>query len=321
MATDPKVMTGADEGDLPDEKDELNIVETDDKGKPIEDKRVSADTQEDDRDEGKDERRRETHQERRERHRRARERDQREMNFLRIHNQKLEEKIDNLARATISNQSQTIDERLSEALNEAETAEKIMAAAISANNGDDAVKAARLRDDARGRAISLNNQREQIKRAQSQPQPTLPTYLPMAQKFGQENDWFTWDTSNEDSKTVLEIDNEVAKDGYNPNTPAYWQELDRRVKDKLPHRYGKQNNGGNEDDFDDSDEPERPPGKRGPPVGTGRTYAPSSTRREAFISPERKAAMVEAGVWDDPVLRKKYAKAYSEWDRNNSARR
>ena len=39
--------------------------------------------------------------------------------------------------------------------------------------------------------------------------------------------------------------------------------------------------------------------------------------KEVYISPERKEALIEAGVWDDPVLRAKYVKRYSEYDRLN----
>jgi hypothetical protein len=51
-------------------------------------------------------------------------------------------------------------------------------------------------------------------------------------------------------------------------------------------------------------------------VGSGREHAPTSTRNEVYINPERKQALIEAGVWDDPILRKKYAARYAEYDRN-----
>ena len=55
----------------------------------------------------------------------------------------------------------------------------------------------------------------------------------------------------------------------------------------------------------------------GPAVGSGKEHAPASTRKEVYISPERKQAMMDHGVWDDPVLRQKYVKRYMEWDRAN----
>jgi len=37
-------------------------------------------------------------------------------------------------------------------------------------------------------------------------------------------------------------------------------------------------------------------------------------KNEVYISPERKDAMVEAGVWDDPELRQRYLKQYATYD-------
>ena len=58
----------------------------------------------------------------------------------------------------------------------------------------------------------------------------------------------------------------------------------------------------------------------GPAMGSGREHAPSSTRKtEVYVSPDRKQALIDAGVWDDPVLRTKYVKRYQEYDRNNKS--
>jgi len=37
-------------------------------------------------------------------------------------------------------------------------------------------------------------------------------------------------------------------------------------------------------------------------------------KKVVYVSPSRKRAMVEAGVWDDPALRTKYLKAYQDYD-------
>ena len=31
--------------------------------------------------------------------------------------------------------------------------------------------------------------------------------------------------------------------------------------------------------------------------------------------------MIDAGVWDDPILRQRYLKQYQKWDRDNNASR
>lgn len=67
------------------------------------------------------------------------------------------------------------------------------------------------------------------------------------------------------------------------------------------------------DAFEKSAGDKREP-RGGPAVGSGREHAPTSTRREVYISPERKQALIDAGVWDDPVLRMKYVKRYAAYD-------
>jgi hypothetical protein len=54
-------------------------------------------------------------------------------------------------------------------------------------------------------------------------------------------------------------------------------------------------------------------------MGTSREHAPPSTRRsEIYVTPERKAAMQEAGIWDDPVRRNRVLKEYREYDKSSA---
>ena len=321
----------AENDDKPGEKPEdLEIVETDAEGKPI----AAAPDDEEDQDgdqrlaneaetvEGKAERKRETHQERRERWRRARERDQREMNYLRSELQRLNSQVHNLTKTTVKTQAETIDQRLIDAANEVATAESIIAAAIKAGNGEDVVKAQRLRDEAQKRVEQLQTHRKSLEAPATPPVPRVPPYAGFARDFAKDKPWFTWDRSDPDSRAILEIDGQVAREGYDPNTEGYWKELNRRVKQKLPHRFNGQKPTDDLDDFEDGDDGEesRQSQRKGPPLGSGRSSA-TPRKHEAYISPERKQAMIDAGVWDDPVLRRKYAKAYAEWDRNNQAAR
>ena len=58
--------------------------------------------------------------------------------------------------------------------------------------------------------------------------------------------------------------------------------------------------------------------KKAPPIGGTREHAPQSTRKEVSVTPERKQAMIDAGIWDDPVRRAKQIKAYQAYDRNSA---
>jgi hypothetical protein len=121
-----------------------------------------------------------------------------------------------------------------------------------------------------------------------------------AKEFLAENKWYDVQGKDEDSAVMLAIDKSLAKDGFDPRTEDYWDELRIRGARRLPDR------------FDISRKT-----RGGPAVGSGREHAPASTRHEVYISPERKQALVDAGVWDDPMLRMKYVKRYSEYDKSH----
>lgn len=256
------------------------------------------------------ERRRAEKQDRKVRRDDAIKRDKLELDFLRKRNDDLERRVSVQEQRTHSMDLSAFDTALNRAANEADMAERVIAKAVAAGNGDDVTQAMRYRDQALARIQQLNFQKNQV--AQKPPQAPQPQQiddatLRHAQDFIEKNPWYDSMGRNEDSAIVIAIDQALAKDGYDPRTPEYWDELNKRAARRLPERF----------DAKAKREPREPRG--GPVVGSGREYAPQSTRREVYISPERKQALVEAGVWDDPVLRSKYVKRYAEYDRNNKA--
>ena len=61
------------------------------------------------------------------------------------------------------------------------------------------------------------------------------------------------------------------------------------------------------------------PRRKAPPTGQTREHAPQSTKREIYVTPERKQAMIEAGIWDDPVRRNQMLKAYQAYDKSSAS--
>jgi hypothetical protein len=255
------------------------------------------------------ERRRAEKQDRKVRRDEAIKRDKLELDFLRKRNDDLERRVSVQEQRTHSLDLSAYDNALAQAANEADMADRVIAKAVAAGNGEDVTQAMRYRDQALARIQQLNAQKQQVAQQApqrpSQPQQIDDATLRHAQEFVEKNPWYDSMGRNEDSAIVIAIDQALAKDGYDPRTSEYWDELNKRAARRLPERF------------------EKPPAKReprgGPVVGSGREHAPTSTRREVYISPERKQALVEAGVWDDPVLRSKYVKRYAEYDRNNKA--
>lgn len=300
------------------EDDELVIVEenVEDKVEAVEndddhdepDERVAKSDETDEEREAIRERRRLEKQERKERREKAISRDKIEMDFLRKRNDELERRLSAQEQRTFNMDLNNIDSQIAKAREEVGMAEKVIAKAVAAGNGEDVAQALRYRDEAMARASQLAQAKVQAAQQQLQQQPTQPALDDMtmhyAQEFIRENAWYDPQGRDENSAVVLAIDQALAKDGYDPSTEDYWNELRRRAARRLPERFGSET----------KQEDQRKP-RGGPAVGSGREHAPASTRKEIYISPERKQALIEAGVWDDPVLRMKYVKRYAEYDR------
>jgi len=307
------------EGRTPDERVEIELTEAEAKQyaepeaaaeQDDEDEPVAQQSAGDDEREAIRERRRNEKKERKERRERAIERDRVELDFLRKRNDDLERRLSGIEERTQKSDLSLLDQKLREATNEVQLAEKVIAKAVAAQNGEDVAQALRYRDQAMLKARQLEAAKKQA--AQPRPAPPPPVddvALSYAKEFIKEHSWYNPEAKDESSAIVLAIDNSLVKEGFNPRTEDYWDELRDRVRRRLPEKF--------EGAAPAARKAERQ-ARGGPAVGSGREHAPSSTRREVYISPERKNALIEAGVWDDPVLRQKYIKKYMEYDRTRN---
>ncbi|MGI9164475.1 MAG: hypothetical protein ACR2JI_16370 [Mycobacterium sp.] len=258
----------------------------------------------------KNKKNRETRAKRRQVQKQAKERTQRELELLRQQNAELMRRMQAVEGNTLSQNAATIDARMNEALNEIKQAEMIIAKAVEAGNGEDVAVAMRMRDEAKQRADQFYNAKQRVEQvAQQAQQPQSdPRVVDYARQWMDANDWYDPTGRDEDSMITKAVDNALAAEGWNPATPDYWQELTRRVSARL--------NAGE----DAADAAPRTPRRKAPPTGNTREHAPPSTKNEVVVTAERKQAMIDAGVWDDPVARTRYLKAYQAYDRENAAR-
>ena len=292
-----------------DDKENVVIVETDGEadGDDSGDDRIvsTADDGNEDERESIRERRRQEKLDRKERRDGAIKRDKLELDFLRKRNDDLERRVSAQEQRAHRSDLDGIDAAIQKAASDAQLAERVIAKAVESGNGEDVTQAMRYRDQSMARLQQLNQMKQQAAQRPA-PVPQLDDMaMHHAKEFLKDNPWYDAQGRDEESAIVLAIDNALSKDGYNPQSEDYWDELRNRAARRLPERFGKP-----------AASPQRTP-RGGPAVGSGREYAPASTRQEIMISPERKSALIEAGVWDDPVLRMKYAKRYAEYDRNN----
>ena len=246
-------------------------------------------------------------------------RDKLELDFLRKRNDDLERRIGSVEQRTHQADISQIDVQISQAKNEAEMAERVIAKAVAAGNGEDVTQAMRYRDQALQKAQQLAFAKQQAtqQRPAKQSEGMDDMTMHYAKEFIQDNPWYDMQGKDEDSAIVLAIDGALVREGFKPNTEEYWDELRDRAARRLPERFGEPSKPQASPRQQSQQAPRQQRG--GPAIGSGREHAPTSTRTEVYVSPERKQALIEAGVWDDPVLRTKYVKRYAEYDRNNRA--
>jgi hypothetical protein len=303
-----QIVIVEDKNDLTDHEDDQDESEDDRTASSADDD--AGDSNDDERDAIR-ERRRLEKIERKDRRDQAIKRDKLELDFLRKRNDDLERRVSVQEHRAHQVDLGAYDSHIANAAKEAEMAERVIAKAVEAGNGKDVAQAMRYRDQAMQKVQQLQFAKQQAAQQRPQPQGQQLDDMTMhyANEFIKANPWYDSQGRDEDSAIVIAIDQSLAKDGYNPQSEEYWDELRRRAARRLPEKFKTERR--------DSREERTPRG--GPAVGSGREHAPASTRKEIYLSPERKQALIEAGVWDDPVLRMKYAKRYSEYDRNNKA--
>jgi hypothetical protein len=253
---------------------------------------------------------RERRRKRREMQRRAREMQQRELAELRQLVAAQQQRLAAIEGFAAFSTTRSLEEQIARTQRDIQQAETIMAKASEAGNGDDMVAALRIRDSAAAELQRLTAARQQMlqrqQMAQNPPPPQInPVVVNYARQWMQANPWYDPQGRDRDSALTKAIDNELAQEGYDPATREYWEELTARVADALGET--------------SSTKPAQQSRKKAPPMGNSREHAPVSTKKEIYVTPERKQAMIEAGVWDDPVLRQRYLKAYQAYD-NGTAR-
>jgi len=239
---------------------------------------------------------------RREMQKRAREAKERELELLRRQTNELQQRLAAVEGFAQQNTVRSIETQIAKAQSDVQQAELIIAKAVEAGNGEDVTLAMRIRDAAKSEFEKLSNTRQQYESQRQQPRvPQVdPTVASYAKQWLQANPWYNPSGNDRDSALTKAIDGEIMAEGYDPKTREYWEELTNRVAEALGES-----------------EPARPK-RRAPPTGNTREHAPVSTKKEIYVTPERKAAMMESGAWDDPVKRQRLLKAYAEFDRGSA---
>lgn len=292
------------EGDPPQDETEEQLQAQEDQ----EDERLSEELSADE--EARREAKRAERRRRKENQRYARDKTKEELQFLIEQNRLLQQRLEAVETHALTAQKGTLDQNYQQALYGVQAAEQALAKAIEIGDGTRVPELLRQRDQALAKAAEINRMKAGFdapaqQQQQQQRQPNAGMVDLKARQWANDNPWFKPNGQDADSEIVKAIDASLMREGMDPASDAYWDELDNRLSKYLPHRFAEE---------EDSGYSQPRQGRRGPPVGGGREIsAPGS--KKVYVSAERVQAMKDAGYWDDPVLRQRMLKRYAEVDR------
>jgi len=247
---------------------------------------------------------------RREMQRAARERAENAIQELRRTNAALVKRLESLEHGVSTQTAQQIEAELASTQAEITQIEQILANAVESGDGAAVTEAMRLRDAARDKELVLKSRKDQ------RTTPVQGQRVVLAQAWVAANRWYNPNGVDAYSTATKELDVQLQSEGYNPDSVEFWKELTNRVN----KRFGaekKPKASKTETEVDDTDTPRR----KGPPVGGAKgAKTPVAGAGVVHVTPARKQAMIDAGVWDDPERRNRMLKAYRDFDRNNASR-
>ena len=233
------------------------------------------------------------------------EKDQR-IHMLERQIQQFQERLSVTEKRTHSAELGRIDKAIEDAELKMQYARMKMSEATSAGDGEAMAKAQDMWYEARRNAESLKSVKEQAVRATQTGgvQEDTREMQRYANAWMERNDWYDPSGDDEDSEIAKTIDQRMVREGWNPNTKDYWNELDRRLSKRLPHLYN-----------DDQDErPSRKP--RQVVTSSGRDRVGGASAQSVVIPPEMVRSMKEAGLWENKERRQRVIKDYLSKQRN-----
>lgn len=232
------------------------------------------------------------------------------INALKTQNNQLSERLAQLESRTSGAELARVDKMIDDAGVQVEYAKMKIRQAVTDQDGEGMVKAQEMLYNSQRQLESLSNTKEQAVKHMSKPaQQNInlpdPNVQRLAAEWMAENPWYDPQGQDQDSEIAQLIDKRLTKEGFDPGSEDYWEELSDRINKKMPH-------------LNEKPAPRQRP--RSPVGSSGRESAPVGRANEFRVSPERVQAMKEMGAWDNPEMRARMIKSYAKYDRENKGR-
>jgi len=233
---------------------------------------------------------------------------------LKKQNQELSERLAAVERKTSGAELARIDKAIEDSNVQVEYAKMQMRDAVAISDGEGVAKAEELLYEARRKLESLQSIKQNASKQINQQKPNIQIPNAQVQRLAadwmEDNPWYDPQGRNEESQIAQVIDKKLTEEGFDPTTEDYWEELDYRLKKYLPEKVNNVYNKGN-------NVQQRP---KSVMTSSGRQSMATTKSNEFILSPDRVAAIKEAGAWENPEARKRMINKFAEWDRANKNR-
>lgn len=240
---------------------------------------------------------------RKEYHRQVQQEKDTRLQMLQRQNQELMERLSVVERKTQGSEMARLDKAIEDQEARILFAKQKIKEATETGNGDLLASAQEMWFEARRNTETLANLKKRA--VAPAPKQAIQAPDPMVQRHANEwmsqNSWYDPSGRDPDSRVALTVDQQMAEDGWSPDSAEYWEELDIRLQKYLPHRYNESS----------SEEVRRPKRHRSVVTSTGRESLPSG-KNTFTLAPDQVKAMKDAGFWDDPVKRSSMIKRYAQ---------
>jgi hypothetical protein len=217
-------------------------------------------------------------------------------------------RVASVEQRNVGSQLSQIDASLKEAEQYYNHFKSINKQAIEQANGAAAVDAQEKMFAAQQRFQALQNAKKQMTTQATKPAPLDPRLKANAEAWMEKHSWYDPAGSDMDSDVVLKLDDRLVKEGWNPTTPEYWDELTERVKKYLPHRV---NSGYNRAQGSQA-------GQQRVPVAGSNQDASSGAKGSYRLSAERVQALKDAGIYEDPTKRAEAIRRFQQYDKEHA---
>lgn len=235
------------------------------------------------------------------------------LQMLQRENQEMRERLSAVEKRAQGHDNHQIKKAIEDQESRILFARQKMKEATETGNGDLMTSAQEMWREATNNREQLVNYAERQQEAPAPAQKPVPDAITQryAANWMSKTPWYDPAHRDADSKLALEVDQALASEGFNPKTREYWEELDNRLQDLLPHRYTNENS-------EPIQQRQRP---RSAVTSTGRETSNSAGRNTFTLSPDQVRAMKDAGMWDDPVKKNRMIKRYATEARLNQGTR